>query len=78
MKPEDVLSLITEKAKQHNVDQFDTMVLQSEDFSVEVFKKAVKGTEMSFSQGAGIRLLKMAGQAIRIVSASLKKPYLKW
>lgn len=58
MQPEEVLSLITEKAKQHNVDQFDTMVLQSEDFSVEVFQKAVKGTEMSFSQGAGIRLFK--------------------
>jgi PmbA protein len=58
MNPEEILTLISDKAKEHKVDQFDTMVLQSEDFSVEVFQKTVKGTEMSFSQGVGIRLFK--------------------
>ena len=58
MKIEDALEYMAQCVKAHGSDQFDILAGESEDSSVQVFKRKVKETEIASSQGIGIRLFK--------------------
>ncbi len=58
MNIEDALHYMADCANSAGCDQFDILAGESQDSSVQVFKRKVKETEIASSQGIGIRLFK--------------------
>jgi PmbA protein len=58
MNIDNALELMNQCAKESKADQFDIIAGASEDCSVKVYKGKVKETEISSSQGIGIRLFR--------------------
>ena len=58
MNIENALELMNSKAAEVGADQYDIIAGESQDSSVTVFRGKVKETEMSSSQGIGIRLFR--------------------
>ncbi|NQZ56767.1 MAG: TldD/PmbA family protein [Lentisphaeraceae bacterium] len=58
MKLEQALDFMENAASEVGSDQFDIIASEAEDTSVRVYKGKVKSTEISASQGIGIRLIR--------------------
>ena len=58
METAKALEIMDKAARKIGADQFDILAGESQDCSVQVYKGKVKETEISSSQGIGIRIFR--------------------